>query len=264
MDLGLRGKTVVLTGASRGIGLAALRTFTAEGAIVVAAARGVDELEQQAEALRREGGNVITCGCDVTSDGDVQRLVETARSLTGRIDVFVNNAAGKLPAGDFLTIPSEEWLSGWNQKLQCYIRTAQAVFPVMRDQGGGRIVNIVGTAARNPKPSYMPVGITNAALINFTKSLADYGAPHGILVAGVAPSGVMTDRWRRLIEKRAEAEGKTPQQLQSEMDVTFPLGRMANPEEVGDVICFVASARASYISGTVITVDGASTMGVFN
>lgn len=264
MDLKLSGKTVVLTGASKGIGLAAMRTFAAEGARVIAAARGIEALEVEVAALRGAGHDVIACPCDVTRDDDVRNLIETAQRHTGRIDVFINNAAGKLPAGDFLAISSQDWLDGWNQKLQCYIRTAQAVFPVMRDQGGGRIVNVVGTAARNPKASYMPVGVTNAALVNFTKSLADRGAPHGILVAGVAPSGVMTDRWRRLIEKRAEGEGKTPEALQVEMDATFPLGRMAGPEEIGDVICFVASPRASYISGTIITVDGASTMGVFN
>lgn len=264
MDLKLGDKTVILTGASKGIGLAALRTFAAEGARVIAAARGVQALESEVAALSAAGHDVVACRCDVTSDDDVRNLIETARGRFGRIDIFVNNAAGKLPAGDFLSISSEEWMEGWNQKLQCYIRTAQAIFPVMRDQGGGRIVNVVGTAARNPKASYMPVGVTNAALVNFTKSLADRGAPHGILVAGVAPSGVMTDRWRRLIDKRAEGEGKTPEALQAEMDATFPLGRMADPEELGDVICFVASPRASYISGSIITVDGASTMGVFN
>jgi 3-oxoacyl-[acyl-carrier protein] reductase len=264
MDLKLSGKTVVLTGASKGIGLAALRTFAMEGARVIAAARASPALEVEVAALRKAGHDVIACPCDITRDDDVQNLIETAQRYAGRIDVLVNNAAGKLPAGDFMAISSQEWLDGWNEKLQCYIRTAQAVFPLMRDQGGGRIVNVVGAAARNPKASYMAVGVTNAGLINFTKSLADHGAPHGILVAGVAPSGVMTDRWRRLIEKRAEGEGKTPKALQAEMDATFPLGRMADPEEVGDVICFVASPRASYISGSIITVDGASTTGVFN
>ncbi|RLA03046.1 MAG: hypothetical protein DRQ54_11295, partial [Gammaproteobacteria bacterium] len=156
------------------------------------------------------------------------------------------------------------WLSGWNQKLQCYVRTVQAIYPIMQRQGGGRIVNVVGTAARNPKASYMAVGMSNAALINFNKALADRGAADNILAVGVAPSGVRTGRWERLTKGRAEGEGKTQEQLQAEIDATLPLGRMASPEELGDVICFMASSRASYISGTVITVDGASTQGVFN
>lgn len=264
MDLRLKGKTVVLTGASRGIGRAALMTFAAEGATVIAAARASDDLNGAVRAAQAEGYDVTAFPCDISQSDSVAELIAEARTRTGRIDVFVNNAAGKLPAGHFLNIPEDDWLAGWDQKLQWYIRTAQAVFPVMRDQGGGRIVNVVGIAARNPKASYMPVGITNAGLINFTKTLADLGAPHGILVAGVAPSGVLTDRWRRLLAKRAGGEGKSLEELQRETDATFPLGRMASPEEVGDVICFVASPRASYISGSIITVDGASSTGVFN
>ena len=109
----------------------------------------------------------------------------------------------------------------------------------------------------------MPVGISNAALYNFTKSFADLCAPQGIRVVGVAPSGVTTDRWTRLVAARAPAEGKTPEQLQAEVDAALPLGRMAHPQDVADAICFVASARAAYICGSVITVDGNSTQGVY-
>lgn len=263
MDLGLAGKTVILTGASRGIGRAALHAFAVEGASVFAAARPSAELDAAVAAERAAGHAVTACPCDIADDESVAKLVEGVRAQSGRIDVLVNNAAGRLPAGDFLALPTEAWMQGWNQKLQWYIRTVQAVFPVMREQGGGKIVNVVGAAARNPKPSYMAVGISNSGLINFTKSLADLGAPHGILAAGVAPSGVLTERWLRLIEGRARGEGKTPEQLQRETEATFPLGRMARPEEVGDVICFVASPRASYISGSVVVVDGNSTPGVY-
>jgi NAD(P)-dependent dehydrogenase (short-subunit alcohol dehydrogenase family) len=264
MDLQLKGKTVVLTGASKGIGRAALQLFAEEGATVIGSARGIEEMEAEAEALRGQGHDVTAFQCDVTKDEDVDKLIEFAKTKTGQIDIFVNNAAGKLPAGEFLGISNDDWLAGWNEKLQCYIRTCRAVFPVMQQQGGGRIVNVLGTAARNPRTSYMPVGVTNAALVNFNKSLADYGAKHNILVSAVAPSGVLTDRWHRLIRKRAEGEGKSPEQLQAEMDKTFPLGRMATPEELANMIVFVASPRASYHSGTVVIVDGASTSGVFN
>lgn len=265
MDLGLQDKVVILTGATKGIGRAAADAFAAEGARLALGARTASDLDQTAQELTaRNGAQVVTSPCDVTVDADVQRLVDTAMEAYGRVDVLVNNGAGKLPAGEFLDISSEQWLEGWNQKIQSYIRCVQAVFPIMETQRGGRIINVVGTAARNPKHSYMAVGMSNAALINFTKSLADRGAPHGILVAGVAPSGVLTERWTRLIAARAAAEGKTAEQLQAESDAGFPLGRMGNPEELGDVICFTASPRASFISGSIITVDGNSTQGVFN
>jgi NAD(P)-dependent dehydrogenase (short-subunit alcohol dehydrogenase family) len=133
----------------------------------------------------------------------------------------------------------------------------------MRDQGSGVIINILGTAARNPEIGYMAVGISNAGLYNFTKSFADYCAPHGIRVVGIAPSNIATDRWTRLINMRAPAEGKTPEQLMSEITEKLPLGRMGQPEDIADAVCFVASARASYICGTVITVDGDRTRGVY-
>lgn len=264
MDLGLAGKTVVLTGASRGIGRAALHAFAAEGASVIAAARPSAELDSAVAEQVALGHDVTAAPCDISSVASVAELFAAAKERSGRIDVLVNNAAGRLPTGHFLSIEDEQWLAGWDQKLQWYIRTAQAVFPIMQAQGGGKIVNVVGTAARNPKASYMAVGISNAGLINFTKALADLGAPHGILAAGVAPSGVLTERYARLIAGRAAGEGKTAEQLMRETVASFPLGRLATPQEVGDVICFIASPRASYISGTVITVDGAATQGVFN
>ena len=190
-------------------------------------------------------------------------LVAATVERYGRIDVLVNNAAGKLPAGEFADITNDAWLTGWNQKLQCHIRASRAVYPVMQKQQSGVIVNVLGTAGRNPKASYMPVGISNAALYNFTKSFADLCAPQGIRVLGVAPSGVTTDRWTRLVAARAPAEGKTPAQLQAEVDAALPLKRMAHPQDVANAVCFAASDRASYICGSVITVDGNSTQGVY-
>ena len=264
MNLKLAGKVVLITGASKGIGLASAIAFAGEGARLLLAARGADGLTAAATAASAAGApEVATATCDVTVDADVEQLMATARQRFGRIDVLVNNAAGKLPAGEFADISNDAWLAGWNQKLQCHIRACRAAYPIMQAQKSGVIVNVLGTAARNPKHSYMPVGISNAALFNFTKSFADLCAPQGIRVVGVAPSGVTTDRWTRLINSRAPAEGKTPEQLQAEIDAALPLGRMAHPQDVADAICFVASARAAYICGSVLTVDGNSTQGVY-
>ena len=265
MDLQLTQKVVLVTGGTKGIGFAAATTFAEEGVQLIITASTEQSLQLAVSKIEASTGVTADAYCcDVTSDADVANLADTLITKYGRIDVLVNNAAGKVPVGDFLNIDSQAWLEGWNQKLQCYVRMVQAIFPVMQKRGGGRIVNVVGTAARNPKASYMAVGMSNAALINFNKSLAERGAKDNILVVGVSPSGVRTERWERLTQGRADGEGKTKQQLQAEIDAALPLGRMANPEEIGDVICFLASPRASYISGSIVTIDGNSTDGVFN
>ncbi|MBL4623065.1 MAG: SDR family oxidoreductase [Immundisolibacteraceae bacterium] len=265
MDLQLTQKVVLVTGGTKGIGFAAATTFAEEGAQLIITASTEQSLQLAVSKIEASTGVTPDAYCcDVTSDSAVAKLTDTLTSQYGRIDVLVNNAAGKIPIGDFLNIDSQTWLDGWNQKLQCYVRMVQAVFPIMQKQGGGRIVNVVGTAARSPKASYMAVGMSNAALINFSKSLAERGAEHNILVVGVSPAGVRTERWQRLIQGRADGEGKTRQQLQAEIDATLPLKRMAEPKEIGDVICFMSSPRASYISGSIVTVDGNSTEGVFN
>ncbi|PYN94480.1 MAG: short-chain dehydrogenase, partial [Candidatus Rokuibacteriota bacterium] len=130
-------------------------------------------------------------------------------------------------------------------------------------QGGGRIVNVVGAAARNPTATYLPGGVANAGLINFTKGLAEAGAPSKILVNAVSPAATRTSRWDSLMAQQAAAVGKTPAELIAEAEGAYPLGRIATPEDIADVVCFLVSARASFITGICITVDGGATRGVY-
>jgi 3-oxoacyl-[acyl-carrier protein] reductase len=174
----------------------------------------------------------------------------------------VNNA-GAIKGGDFLTTPDEEWLKGWSLKLLGYIRMAREVLPHMQRQGSGRIVNVVGAAARNPAVTYMMGGTANAALINFTKALADLGAPSGVLVTGVSPGPVKTERWDSLMAQQAKAANQDLADYVRERGQELPLGRIALPEEVADVVCFLASERASFLTGITITVDGGITRGVY-
>jgi 3-oxoacyl-[acyl-carrier protein] reductase len=140
---------------------------------------------------------------------------------------------------------------------------ARAVFPQMQVQGGGRICNIVGAAGRNPTATYLPGGIANAGLINFTKGLADAGAPSRILVTAVSPAATRTERWDSLMAQQASAAGKTVEAFRAEAEKGYPLGRIATPEDIADVVCFLVSARASFITGICITVDGGATRGVY-
>jgi 3-oxoacyl-[acyl-carrier protein] reductase len=133
----------------------------------------------------------------------------------------------------------------------------------MQAQGSGRICNVVGAAARNPAATYLTGGAANAALVNFTKGLADLGAPSRILVTAVSPAATKTERWDALIAQQARASGRSAQELQAEAEAPYKLGRIATSEDIADAVCFLVSARASFITGICLTVDGGATRGVY-
>ena len=263
MNLELTGKVVVVTGASRGIGRAVALGMADEGARVVAVARDKGALDKlTVEARTRSKQDAVAIGADLSQLSEVERVVDEARRACGRIDVLVNNA-GAIRGGSFLDIPDAQWLQDWSLKLMGYIRMARAVFPIMKAQGGGRIVNVTGAAARNPTATYLTGGAANAALTNFTKGLADLGAECGILVTAVSPAATKTERWDQLMEQQAKASGKTVAEMRAAAEAPYKLGRIATPEDIADVVCFLASARASFINGICITVDGGATRGVY-
>ena len=263
MELGLKGKTALVTGGSKGIGRAVAHGLAAEGVQVMICSRDADALGRAAREIQTAtGAAVATTAADLSELAAVSRVAAEATSRLGRIDILVNNA-GAIKGGDFLTMPDEEWVRGWNLKLLGYIRMAREVLPVMQRQGGGRIINVVGAAARNPSPTYMTGGAANAALINFTKALADLGASANVLVTGVSPGPVKTERWDNLVRQQAKASGADVDSYLKEQNAHMPLGRIALPEEVADLVCFLASARAAFLTGITITLDGGGTRGVY-
>ena len=263
MDLELKGKTALVTGASRGIGRAIALGLAKEGARVALAARDKATLETAASEIRGGGGaEPLVVSADLSRLEEVNRAVETVKGRLGRIDVLVNNA-GAILGGDFMKIPDEQWAGDWSLKLLGYVRMARAVFPIMQAQGGGRIVNVVGAAARNPTAGYLPGGIANSGLINFTKGLADLGAPSNILVTAVSPAATATSRWETLIAQQAAAAGKSVEAHRADVEAAYPLKRIARPEDIADLVCFLVSARASFLTGICVTVDGGATRGVY-
>jgi NAD(P)-dependent dehydrogenase (short-subunit alcohol dehydrogenase family) len=263
MELGLEGKIALVTGGSKGIGRAVAHALAAEGAQVMICARDSGALDRAAAEIKAATGrSVLPMAADLSELPAVARVAQAAVSRLGRLDILVNNA-GAIKGGDFLATPDAEWLSGWSLKLLGYIRMAREVLPQMQRQGGGRIINVVGAAARNPSATYMMGGTANAALINFTKALADLGARWNVLVTGVSPGPVKTERWDSILHQQAAASGKDLEAYTKEQNATMPLGRIALPEEVADLVCFLASARASFLTGITITVDGGATRGVY-
>jgi NAD(P)-dependent dehydrogenase (short-subunit alcohol dehydrogenase family) len=263
MDLRLRDKAVVVTGGSRGIGRACAEAMAAEGSRVAIVARDRSRVEETAAGIRAStGAQVHGIEADLSTLAGIERAVGEARAALGRIDVFVNNA-GSIRAGAFLDIPDEQWLEDWNLKLLGYIRAARCVFPIMRDQGGGVILNIVGTGARQVVPSYLVGGAANAALVNFTKGLSDLGARHNVRVKAVSPGAVRTERWDQRILLEAQATGRAYEELRAARVREQPLGRIVEPHEVADLACFLASPRSDSINGVSVVIDGGWSRGVY-
>jgi 3-oxoacyl-[acyl-carrier protein] reductase len=263
MDLELADKVALVTGGSKGIGKAVALGLAAEGARVAVVARDASALDKVAAECRdRSRKDAIVVAADLSRLDEVERVTREVKGRLGRVDILVNNA-GAIRGGAFLQIPDEQWSHDWNLKLLGYIRMARAIFPIMQAQGGGRICNVVGAAGRNPAPTYLTGGAANAALINFTKGLADLGAPSKILVTAVSPAATRTERWDSLIAQQAAASGRSVADLMAEAEAPYKLGRIATSEDIADAVCFLVSARASFITGICVTVDGGATRGVY-
>ncbi|MDB5874725.1 MAG: short-chain dehydrogenase/reductase [Ramlibacter sp.] len=251
MDLQLAGKKVAITGASRGIGAAAARAFAREGAQLTLIARDVSALEELGRELRGDLGATVTlAAADLR---DAAALKSLAAEL-GAIDILVNNA-GDIPGGALDQVSEERWRHAWELKVFGYINLTREVYAAMRERGGGVILNNIGTAGEGPFFHYIAGASGNAALMNFTRSLGSMSLFDNIRVLAVNPGSVGTERSRQL--KRLEAKRLWGDENRyAELYAELPLGRPASPEEVADLIVFLASPRAGYVSGSIHTIDG--------
>jgi NAD(P)-dependent dehydrogenase (short-subunit alcohol dehydrogenase family) len=261
MELGLQDKVAIVTGGSEGIGYAIAEGLAREGARVVICARREPLLQQARETIAEQtGAEVLAVTCDVQQTPDVRRLVEQTVAQFGPIDILVNNA-GSVPRIEFGEQDDAEWHRLMEGKLLNYIRVVREALPAMRKDGGGRIVNVAGAAGWQPSQGTMAVGLNNAAVLNWTKSLSLHCLRHGILVNAVVPGSIETARQIRGQEREAEIQGLSVEAIRAERVRAIPLQRAGRPEEIADVVVFVASERSSYMTGTSILVDGGSTRG---
>lgn len=262
MDYGLKGHSVLVAAASEGIARAAAEKFAGEGARLALCSRDATKLSRTADAIRqRFPSEVLAETCDVTDEAAVRRFVDRVISEYGSVDVCVPNAGGP-PARQFLATTSEEWQRAVELNFLSVVHLAHAVLPSMQQRRWGRIVTITSVSVRQPVDDLVYSNAVRAGVVGLVKSLSNEFGRDGITVNNVAPGFTATARLKELIAGRAKASAQTEQQYEEQLSRSVPLARLGQPEEVADAIVWLASERASYITGQTLLVDGGAYRGL--
>jgi 3-oxoacyl-[acyl-carrier protein] reductase len=256
MELGLRGKVALVAAASRGLGRAVAEELGAEGASLVLCARGAESLAEACSHIERmTGASVLGVTGDVSSAEDVTRIVGAALERFGRVDILVTNAGGP-PAGSFDSLSAQDWEAATRLTLTSVLELTRAVLPGMRQRRWGRILNITSIAAKQPVNDLMLSNSLRAAVTGFARTLANEVAADGITVNNLLPGYTRTERVEELARAAAGREGVTEADVRARWEEEIPMRRLGEPHEFAALAAFLASERASYITGTSVAVDG--------
>jgi NAD(P)-dependent dehydrogenase (short-subunit alcohol dehydrogenase family) len=256
MDLELKGKHVLITGGAGGIGYACAQNFLSEGCVLSLVGREAAQLEKALRSLDAEGARVSTFLAELTDSADALRTIDHAEQAHGPVDVLVN-AAGAAHQKPFAELGPEDWRGAMDAKFLTYMNMIDPLIKRMAHRGGGAIVNIIGLGGKLPITTHLTGGAANAALMLATAGLAMAYAPQGVRVNGINPAKTATDRVALNAEAQARQNNISVEEAIERAMKSVPIGRLATPEDVAAAVAFLASPKAGYISGTIITMDGA-------
>jgi 3-oxoacyl-[acyl-carrier protein] reductase len=269
VDLGLRGRTCAVTGASRGIGRETARQLCAEGADVLLVARNEERLQAAAERAGADGaqagGRAATLLLDVTAEDAGRRILATAEQRFGALDVLVNNA-GAAQWRDLDEVPDEDWRAQYELNVMAPLRAMRAAAPAMAERGWGRVVNVCSTAGKRPSAAMPEYSVAKAAELSLSRLFADRYAKSGVLVNAICPGPVEAELWMEpgglLDQSRAMSGAASREEALAEAGAKRPIGRLAADGEIAAAIVFLCSERASYVSGAAWSVDGGTVQGI--
>ena len=262
MDFGLKNKVALVAAASQGLGKASAFALAQEGARLVICSRSEQNIHKTADELRsKTGARVVPVVADVSKKEDIATFVKAAISEFGTVHVLVNNAGGP-PTGHILKVPEEEWARGVQLTLMSVVRLIREVLPHMEKQRWGRIVSIVSIVAKQPINDLLISSTLRPGLLGLTKVLSNQYAKEGITVNSILPGLILTKRQEELSASRAAESKMSLEEYLAENARAIPAGRLGRPEEIGNVVAFLASEQASYINGVNLLVDGGSARGI--
>ncbi len=263
MELGLKDKVAIVSASSKGLGKACAIGLAREGAKVVICARNLTELEKAKTEIEDNSNNdVLAIQADVTNYDDIKKLVNSTVEKFGTVHILVTNAGGP-PAGYFENFSDDDWENAFNLNFMSTVRLIREVLPFMKSQRWGRIINITSVTVKQPIDNLILSNSIRMSVLGLAKTLALQLAKYNILVNNVAPGYTLTDRVKFVLEQKAKDTGKTIEEVKSELAKDIPLGRLAEPEELANLVVFLASEKASYITGATIPVDGGWIKGIY-
>jgi 3-oxoacyl-[acyl-carrier protein] reductase len=256
MDLGLMDRVAVIGGGSKGLGRACADSLAKEGANLVICSRNSDELDEVAKEINTVTGvDVLPVAADLSRLEDIQVLIKRAVDHFGRLDILVNNSGGP-PAGRANDTTDEVWYRSLDMALLFFVRMSRESIPHMKRGKWGRIVNVLASSVYQPIDNLVTSGVTRMGAVAFAKSLSDEVGRNNILVNNVAPGYLLTDRMMHIFETRSRETGANVEDLLEAHSETIPVGRLGRPEELGDLVTFLASDKNTYTTGATILVDG--------